>query len=454
MVKIFTLFLFLVLTAGFLFVLTVSKAANAQSSNTDPHVPGQILVEFKTGVPSSMVNNVLQGVSAKQTGSIDKLHVLIISVPKTSENTVLTTLQHNPNVDYAEFNYIGHAFLTPNDTYFAANQWFLQNTGQVINGITGTVGADIKATQAYDISEGSSNVRVAILDSGINVNHEDLAGKIVANTDFTNSSSGYLDVYGHGTHVAGIVGAVTNNGLGVASVCPDCALLNGKIINDNGSVTVSNVANGITWAIANKAKVINLSLGWTTGSRTLLNAVNYAWNNGAVVVAAAGNLGNTNLVYPASYQNVISVAATDNTDQLASFSTYGTWVDMAAPGDYVFSTWKDSTSNLAPQPVCDANGYCYKFGHGTSMSAPVVAGIVGLVFSYNPSLTNAQVESIVENSADKISGTGTDWIYGRADAYKALVAAGNVTVTPTPTPTPTVSVTVTPTPTPKPHGKH
>ncbi|MBI2029629.1 peptidase S8 [Candidatus Gottesmanbacteria bacterium] len=411
--KITILLLFPLLAFVFLNLFNSSNLVFAQTNN---HVPGQILVKFKTGIPQSVIDRQLGGIGAKQIDKIDIIDVLILNVPKVAETSILKALSKNPNIEFAEFDYIATALL--NDTYFS-REWGLKNTGQVINGVTGVVGADIDWPEAWAAT--GSSIKIAILDTGINESHPDLTGKVVGRVDFSNSSSGTNDIYGHGNHVAGIVAASTDNNLGVAGVCPKCTLLNVKVLNDSGSGSYSGIAKGINWAIQNGAKVINMSLGGSLRSSTLESAVNNAWNNGVVVVAAAGNSNNPSKTYPGAYKNVIAVAATDNRDQKASFSSYGVkWVDIAAPGVYIFSTWKDSLSQSNPQPECVTTNECYKYASGTSMSTPIVSGVAGLVWSSNYGTSAQSVRNRIESTADKISGTGNYWSNGRVNAYKAV----------------------------------
>jgi hypothetical protein len=233
----------------------------------------------------------------------------------------------------------------------------------------------------------------------------------VANKNFTTSST-VDDLYGHGTHCAGIAAATTNNSIGVAGVGFNTSLMNVKVLGDNGSGQYSWIANGITWAADNGAKVISLSLGGSSGSYTLQNAVNYAWNKGVVVVAAAGNNGNTASVYPAYYSNCIAVAATDQNDAKASFSTYGSWVDVAAPGVSIYSTLPNHSNSIGTTN--------YGSLSGTSMSTPHVAGLAALVWATSYGTSNTSVRSRIESTADAISGTGTYWKYGRINANKAV----------------------------------
>lgn len=427
--SLFTVFLFLLFG-----LLDLPQKAKAQNND---HVPGQILVKFKQGTSQQEIDTQINSHRARILKRIDKLNVLALKVPEAVQDTIVSALLKNPNVEFAEPDYYAQALSAPNDTFFD-RQWGLENIGQTINGVVGKEDADIDAPTAWDTTQ--NGVKVAILDVGINESHPDLAGKVVDRKDFTNSASGTNDVYGHGTHVAGIVAAMTNNSDGVAGVCPGCQLLNGKVLDDSGSGAYSWVANGIIWAADNGAKVINLSLGGPASSTTLENAVNYAWNKGVVIVAAAGNSNNSSKTYPAAYINSMAVAATDNQDNRAYFSSYGSsWVDVAAPGVYVFSTWKDATSSANPQPECYGT-VCYKYASGTSMSTPMVAGVAGLVWKSNYNQSASSVRTRIELTADKISGTGTYWSAGRVNAALA--------VSPSTSPTPTLSPSPTPTPTP------
>ena len=350
---IFTAFLLLALP---LFLLNLfSPQAVAQDNNS--HVSGRVLLKFKDGVSEIEKNNLLRNNRAQVVSNLEALRVLVLQVPNAAEEKIVIALSKNPHVEYAELDYLAEAFFVPNDTYFAANQWGLENTGQVIKGVIGTIDADIDGPTSWDTTQGG--VKVAILDTGIDQNHEDLSAKVVLQQNFTDSPT-IDDLYGHGTHVGGIVAALTNNSTGVAGGCPSCQLMNGKVLNDRGSGAYSGIANGITWATDNGAKVVNLSLGGPSRSTTLENAVNYAWNRNTVVVAAAGNSANPSKTYPAAYVNAIAVAATNNKDKKASFSSYGAkWVDVAAPGENIFSTFPN-------HPYVINKSLGYDFGSATA----------------------------------------------------------------------------------------
>jgi thermitase len=204
--------------------------------------------------------------------------------------------------------------------------------------------------------------------------------------------------------------------MGVAGVCPGCTILAGKILSDTGAGSSSGLANGINWAVNNGAKVINMSLA-VGASTTLETAVNNAWNAGVVLVAAAGNGSNTTMMYPAAYPNVIAVGATDNNDKKASFSTYGPWVDVAAPGVSVYSTFPNHRFTLARE-YNRSQGY--DIGSGTSMASPIVAAVAALARSANPGATNADIRAKVESTTDPVGVIGTDWAHGRVNANNAV----------------------------------
>ena len=238
------------------------------------------------------------------------------------------------------------------------------------------------------------------------------------------------DDYGHGTHVAGIAAARINNGIGVAGMAGGAKIMSVKVFFPPPNVigTYEDLIRAIIYATDNGADVINMSLGASSYSRGEEMAVDYAWDHGAVVVAAAGNTGRETYHYPAAHPNAIAVAATTASDSRAGFSTYGDFVDVAAPGSSVFSTLM---------------GGGYGGMSGTSMATPHVAGLAALLFSLNPQLTNAQVRELIETNADDLGAAGWDKLYGhgRINARKALAAvAPPPQPSPTPTPHPPLSV--------------
>lgn len=347
----------------------------------------------------------------------------LIKVPAGRELQLVEALSRNPAVEYAEPDELVTA--SSDDTYFGS-QYALQNVGQEFTNTAGTKtvaggakDADVDAVEAWTVTTGAGK-RVAIIDSGVAINHPDISSKVVERANFSDKTivgDEDYDKYGHGTHVAGIVAATRDNAMGVAGVCPDCAILDAKVLNDSGSGSSSGIAKGIDWAASHGAKVINMSLGQRVSSRTLEAAVNNAWNAGVVIVAAAGNAGTQAQVYPGAYPNVIAVAATDNRDMKASFSTYGKWVDVAAPGVSVYSTFPTYPSTLGVQ---NGRSVGYDIESGTSMASPIVAATAALVWSTAAGTSNTAVRAKVESTAKPINGTGTYWKYGRVDACKAV----------------------------------
>lgn len=404
------------LVAGIVLIFAQTAVAQAPSGENRNYLQGRILVKFKDTVTDDTAKKEVSRHNAKVQEKIAGLNTLVLNVPQKQENKIIEGLSRNPNVEYAELDYVASASLIPSDPYFASSQWGLENTGQVIEGVAGAVDADIDASTAWSRTTGNG-VRVAILDSGIDQNHEDLSVKVILRKNFTTSSTDD-DIYGHGTHVGGIVAAITDNNIGVAGGCPNCTLLSGKVLGDDGTGAYSWISSGITWAADNGAKVVNLSLGGSSPSKTLERAVNYAWNKGTVVVAAAGNSGNRSKLYPAAYTNAIAVAATNNNDQKASFSSYGVkWVDVAAPGENIFSTFPNHPFVIQTKYGRSQN---YDFASGTSMAAPMVAGAAALVWSTNYGSSASMVRTRLETTAEHITGTGVYWSSGRINAASAV----------------------------------
>jgi len=306
----------------------------------------------------------------------------------------IRAFKSSPYVEYAEPNYITCISETPNDPYWGS-QW----------GMT-----KIEAPAAWDITTGSGSVTIAIVDTGVDLVHPDLSGKLVSGWDFVNDHDDPQDDHGHGTHVAGIAAAMTDNGTGVAGLSWDAEIMPIKVLNDSGKGENKDVAEGIRHAAEHGANIINLSFGGPEFSELVEDAVEYAHDLGCVVVAATGN-DDPSVNYPARYPEVIAVAATDSSDQRASFSNYGPEVDVAAPGVGIRSTywWGGST---------------YGWLNGTSQASPHVAGLAALIWSVNPGLSNTQVESIIKQTADDLGAAGRDNYYGfgRINARRALEA--------------------------------
>ena len=323
---------------------------------------------------------------------------------------VISIISKHPLIEYAEKKELHEHFLTPNDlglnatntsgTSPTTNQWSLYK---------------INAELAWNLSIGSSTVKVAITDNAIKTTHPDLVNKIVATYDAptggTNANPCGSNDGEHGSHVSGTVGAQTNNGTGVSSIGSNISIMAVKIGSCTGSLT--HGYEGINWAANNGADVINMSWGGGGASNYGQNVCNAAFNAGAILVAAAGNEGTNQQFYPAAYNNIISVASTTPTDTKSSFSQYGTWVKISAPGSNIRS--------------CTA-GTGYISMSGTSMASPHVAGLLGLMKSYVPAASNQDIINCLYSSADDISSVNSGYNgqlgAGRINAYQALICLG------------------------------
>ena len=303
--------------------------------------------------------------------------------------------------------------MVPGD-YSFHEQWALDNTGQAFYCIpwigtefclySGTADADIDAPEAWAISTGSSNVTVAVIDSGVDYTHPDLTANYAGGHDFVFGDGDPMDDHGHGTHVAGTIAASMNNPTGtptaaegVVGVAPNARILAYKVCRSDGTCDDFAIQQAIARAVADGANVINMSLGETEYSQSLNDAVQAAWNAGLVIVAGAGNDGTTVPFYPAAFDNVISVAAFDEDHRRPSFSNYGSWVDISAPGNVIMSTYPMAACASSTTP---GDTGCYTWNTGTSMATPHVSGAAALVWSRSDVTSNSQVVDILLNSAD------------------------------------------------------
>ncbi|MGQ9902621.1 MAG: S8 family serine peptidase [Fimbriimonadales bacterium] len=373
------------------------------------YVADELVVGLEPNAPTALVAEVMRWVSlSHELVAPLEAHVLRLERGMDAEG-VRELLLALPGVRYVERNYL----VFPCNDPMLAQQWGLTR---------------IQALQAWAIAAPQRTVYLAIIDTGIAANHPDLAGRIRRrndgsiygfNTQLNNANT--YDSHGHGTHCAGIAAAHTNNGIGIAGVAGTAPvqIMPVKVLNDQGYGTMTDVARGITWAADNGAHVLSLSLGGNAGTQQLADAVSYAWNRGCLVVAAAGNNGSNAPFYPAYYENVVAVAASDPNDRLTDFSQYGAWVDIAAPGSGILSTLP---------------GDFYERWSGTSMACPHVAGAAALLWACAPSLTNQQLRVALEENADPVQPYWFEGIgegKGRLNLLRALQAALQMENTPT-----------------------
>jgi hypothetical protein len=444
---------------GFRLALTLgllqASAVMAQDL-TQPYVEGQVLVRFQAGLAAAQRAAIRGALLPNSSQTVELVPGLELVQTQLSVAQAVAVLGNNPNIVYIEPDYILEPLAVPNDYYFGL-EWGLHNTGQDVRGVLGLPDAEVDMGEAWDLVPGSGpDVVVAVIDSGTQLDHEDLQANIWVNPDeiagngIDDDGNGYVDDIngwdffsndndpsdesGHGTHTAGTIAALTDNGTGIAGVCgQSCKIMPLRFLGPQGGSTSAAIL-ALQYAIGENVKVSNNSWGGGAYSQALVDAIDQAAAAGHIFVASAGNSGlNTDLnpQYPAAYPhwNIISVAATTNQDLLASFSNFGaTTVDIGAPGFDVASTY---INNM------------YYWMSGTSMAAPHVAGVVALVQSAEPGFTAQQVISRIYDSARPMAAlNGITTTGGMLNAYSALAGS---TTEPNPPPPPVPTLPDTPT---------
>jgi thermitase len=402
-----------------------------QAPAAQPFVEGELLVKFRPGTNASARADAHRqaGGAVLQDGA--PLDLQRVRVARGNEQAAVARYRGNPNVQSAEPNYIrsvpeptaheAGTEVVPGDLSFD-EQWALHNTGQLfycfpwIDGqdlcfYIGTPDADIDAPEAWAISMGRPDIRVAVIDSGVDHTHPDIAPNYVGGWDYVEEDADPMDGHGHGTHVTGTIAAAFENLTGtpgtpegVVGVAPSTSILGYRVCDANGGCSDFAIVRAIGQAIADGAKVINMSLGGPEYSQILDDAVQDAWNANVVVVAAAGNNGSQELFYPAAHDHVVSVGAFDEDHLRAYFSNYGNWVDISAPGNAIYSTYPLLACGGLVGPPGDIG--CYTWLSGTSMASPHVAAAVALLWSRNDMTSNQQVVSALLNSADPLGVSG------------------------------------------------
>lgn len=411
-------------------VMQPSVRIKATPDSKRYRIEGQLIIKFKQGVTTEQIERDLIRYNAKIIGTIPQIYRMVIQVPKDQTDAILARLAKDKLIENAEADYYVHGAF-PNDPEYK-KQWYLKNIGQIPNypNQTGISGDDINIEQAWMVTHGNA-VRIADINTGIDLKHEDLQEKVIAQQSFVEGVTSVQDDHGHGTFVAGIMAANGNNGIGVAGVCPECKLIIAKSLNKDDFGAWSDIAKGITWATDQGAQIINLSLGAETSNQTVSDGINYALKKNVLVVAAAGNCGSADLqttgcqaqnpvIYPAALPGVISVAATDNRDQPYTYSETGTWITMAAPGTGIFST-----------KLIKSDGQKYAYATGTSASSPIVSGALALLLSTG--LSRDQAIQRLCDTSDNIAGTGSLWKCGRINVGRAVASVVPTQLVPVPT---------------------
>ncbi len=417
---------------------SVDKASFPKKTEGVEIVSHQIMVRFSPGLPEGEANKEIAkstkySFKAVRVGTLGFNYYKVLLSSGEDDKRVLSTLLKSDNVISGENDFIVKIDITPSDPKYA-DQWGLEK---------------IQAPQAWDKTTGSPSIVVAVIDTGVEYTHPDLENNIWHNPeeiadnkiddddngyvddtigyDFVTISDSYvyagedaepidndpMDLQGHGTHVAGIIAAEGNNGIGVSGVNWGCKVMplraGFKNSSGGGSLLNSDIVRAITYAADNGADVISMSFGSSYNSSSQRDAIEYAAQKGVVLVGASGNSGRTTKHYPAAYDDVISVGATTSSDSKASFSNYGDWVTISAPGSGIWSTYI---------------GGRYTALSGTSMATPIVAGVAALVLSHSNSLSPTEVRNLMVNTADAVSVdyfTGKDpEIGGRINANAAI----------------------------------
>jgi thermitase len=371
----------------FKLLLSVAIAAvgAAMATASEHYVPGEVLVKFKSGSFFHQ-DTAHRRIFARPVQEFKQIGVQRIQLPRhmTVERAV-EYYKQLPNVAYAEPNYKKQLIFRPNDPNYN-QQWSFVN---------------MQAELGWAMTLGDPDVIIAIIDTGVQLNHPDLESKLVPGYNFSENNNNADDYHGHGTHCAGIAAAATNNGVGVAGIGFNSRIMPIKIFPN---ATISAVTGAVTFAADNGAKVLSMSYGGYFYSQTEFDALEYASNKGCVLVAGAGNDNVDERFYPAAYNHVIAVGSTNQQDQKSDFSQFGNWVDVAAPGSNIYSTMRGST---------------YSYSSGTSMSTPQVAGLAALIVAQaGLDIEPAEVRNIIESSTDPVG----NWVKtGRVNAYKALL---------------------------------
>lgn len=454
--------------------LAPSSAPEAQATavGQPPFVPGEVLLKVRPGVSATALAATVDAVVARPVGDGS---IVLLKLRSGDVPTAVAALKGRAGVVFVEPNWLRQLHAAPGDPDFGL-KWDLDNPGTLCNGSDcASADADIDWLEAYDALGASfaGTAVVAVIDTGIDRNHPDLDGKVLAGYDFLDDDADPADTYGHGTHVAGIALAETGNATGTAGVgfSPNIWVLPLRVCDENGCPT-SAIVDAISYAAdlipdfpnANVANVINLSLGGPFGSSAEQQAIDAAWNAGLVIAASSGNDGSGKVSYPAAFANAIAVGATDWHDRVTRYSNKGSALDLTAPGGDMFyyhdpggiySTMPTDSANFVY--LTDTYGYARNYDQmqGTSMAAPQVSGLAALLFSVGTvsdtggnGRINDEIRAIIETTADDFGSAGWDrsFGWGRINAHRAVLAATGTGGGPPPPPPPTggaLTVTVT-----------
>lgn len=378
------IFLSILLTST-LFVCSI-PTASAEESSLQPRVQ-EWIIKFKDSITNSQKDAILQKYQLKELSTITNGNITLVSLQ--NKNNLVDQLSNLDPIEFVEPNYKVTTSYTPSDHSYT-RQWYASK---------------VNMPKAWNYTKGDSDIKVAVIDAGLQTTHPDLRGKLIKPYNAVTGRTS-LPSSVHGTHVVGIIGAASNK-IGITGIAPNVKIIPVNVF-EGEAADIYTVADGIDYAVSAGADIINLSLTTEDYTDILDYSIQSAVKKGVVVVAAVGNDRTSRPQYPAAYKNVIAVSATTKLDQRASFSNYGSYIHLSAPGVGIFST---------------APGSTYISESGTSMAAPIVSGISALILSKNPFLSPSEVTDILQKSSVDLGTKGWDkyYGYGRVDAYKALV---------------------------------
>ncbi|MDM8519722.1 S8 family peptidase [Anaerolineales bacterium HSG6] len=400
--RLFYLLSWLLLMILFAVPSTAQKSDQATKTSS---ISGQLIVKLKTDSNRRVGQHLIQTLGYTASDYLPHSHSLRVYLPAGQEQKAQEDLASLDQVQFVTYNHQIQALNTPNDANYD-KQWSLHNSDDY----------DIDAPEAWDITTGNDNIIIAVIDSGLDLEHPEFEGRIITGYNYIAPGTLPIDQYQHGTHVTGIAAASGNNEIGIAGLAWQAQIMPLKVLDTSGNGDSANLAEAVYFAVDHGAKIINMSVGeryssWPCEMEEVEAAFEYADQNGVLLVSAAGNDYRQGVNCPAAYEQAIAVGSTTDEDHLSSFSNYGPRLDITAPGGGgktdIYSTIPDSS---------------YRYKRGTSMATPHVSGVAALVWSIDPTLTHHQIRVILETTSDDLGSPGWDRFFGwgRLNAWQAV----------------------------------